>query len=47
MKYEISRDTLIDLLEYFDDRADVNRDGDGPNEAMRFQFEIKRILGEI
>lgn len=44
--YEVSYDFLINLLEYFDDRADINNEG-GPNKSMQFQTEIKQILGEF
>ena len=35
---------LLDLADYFDDRADINDEG-GPNTAMSWYQRIKEVLG--
>jgi hypothetical protein len=38
---------LIDLEEYLDQRADVNYEGTGPNQAMSLGLEVSRALEEL
>ena len=50
LPYDVNiEDLLNELLEYMEDRADADHDGDNfvPNKEMKFQIEIEQALHQI